>query len=73
MSVTRAAGTPESELVEQAFDPAYAFDAVLLSRLRSELGLGNTTLLVDVSLHVLCVAHRMPDVGLPIAHPLCAL
>eukprot|EP00966_Prymnesium_polylepis_P276572 6389800-Prymnesium_polylepis.1 len=52
MSVIRAAGTPESELVEQALDPAHAFDAVLLSRLRSELGFGNTTLFVDVSFHV---------------------
>lgn len=52
MSVIRAAGTPESEFVEQALDPAHAFDAVLLSRLRSELGFGDTTLLVDVSFHV---------------------
>ena len=52
MSVIRAAGTPESELVEQALNPAHAFDAVLLSRLRPELGFGDTTLLVDVSFHM---------------------
>ena len=52
LSVIRAAGTPESELVEQALGPAHAFDAVLLSRLRSELGFGDTMLLVDVNFHV---------------------
>ena len=35
-SVIREAGTRESEFIEQALDQAHAFDAVLLSRLRSE-------------------------------------
>ena len=51
-SVIRRAGGPAVAAVERGLDPSYRFDAVLLARLRSELGFGLRISDADISWHV---------------------